>query len=124
MQEDKITIKEGYNNILNKRSAFEMKLVEKYPVMVYLVQIAVILILAWTCWELTRQDYKPRAICSFFYEKQEQIGECKQPVFLCGDVEKSPLYTAFQNLTKVNSSVGKPLGPIPQPGYTPTGGSG
>ncbi len=57
---------EGFEWLKEKRNELEKQMVEKYPLLVYAVQIAVVIILLWTVWELTRQDYKSRAICSFF----------------------------------------------------------
>lgn len=100
----------GLDDLKHQRNELEKYLIEKYPIFVYLFQIAIVFVLIWTVSEMTRQDYKSRTICSFFYEKLPQIGECKQPVFTCADPDKLPQYNLLKNLTNNN---------IPLPGATP-----
>lgn len=91
-----------------KRNQIEQILISKYPLWVYAIQIFLLLILAWTAWQMSKEDYKSRAICSMFYEVQPQVNECKQPAFICLDVDKqNPFYNNFSTIK------------APTPGATP-----
>lgn len=92
-------------------------LIKNYPKAAWGLKILTLLILIWCVWQLTLQDYRSRAICSYFYTVQPQIDECKQPLFVCADTDKNPWYKVFENLTNgsLNANISALPGVTPRP---------